>query len=193
MKNIKIFLLVVIIAGFAACNNQTQNEEADLSVPVSVIDIKAQSIQQFINTTGTVKATYETEVTSEMAGVYKLLVNPVTGKTFKLGDRVKEGQMVVHFDDKEYVNNINIEAKKLDLDISETNYEKQNSLYEKGGVTQSELRNAEVQKINTQSAYEGAMLNLAKMDVLAPFSGIIVDLPYYTPGAKLASGQAMFT
>lgn len=193
MKNFKNLVLIVLVAAFAACSNQTQNEQADLAVPVSVIDVKAQSIQQYINTTGTAKAIFETEVTSEMAGEYKLMVNPSTGRPYKLGDRVNKGQVIIRLDDQEYVNNINLESKKLDLDISKNNYDKQNSLFEKGGVTESELRNAEVSKINAQSAYEGALLNLAKMDVVAPFSGVIVDLPYYTPGVKVASGQIMFT
>ncbi|MBN1822573.1 MAG: efflux RND transporter periplasmic adaptor subunit, partial [Prolixibacteraceae bacterium] len=193
MKNIKIFLLIGIVAGFVACNNQTQNEEADLAVPVTVEDIKPQSIQQLINTTGTVKATYETEISSEMSGNYQLKTNPNTGKPFKLGDRVTKGQVIVHFEDEEYLNNLNLEAKKLDLEISDNDYNKQSSLFEKGGVTESELRSAEVAKINSKNSYESAMISLSKMDVVAPFSGIIVDLPYYTPGSKVASGTPMFT
>ena len=193
MKTIKIFLLIGIVAGFAACSNQTQNEEADLAVPVTVEDIKPQSIQQLINTTGTVKATYEAEINSEMSGRYQLMTNPNTGKSFKLGDRVKKGQVIVHFEDEEYLNNINIEAKKLDLDIADNDYEKQSSLFEKGGVTESELRSAEVAKINARNSYEAAMISLSKMDVVAPFTGIITELTYYTPGSKVESGAHMFT
>jgi multidrug efflux pump subunit AcrA (membrane-fusion protein) len=144
MKNIKALFFIGIIAAFSACNNQTQNEEADLAIPVSVEDIKLQPIQQFINTTGTAKATFETELSSEITGEYKLLKNPSTGKLFKLCDKVKAGQVIVRLDDKEYVNGIAIEAKKLNLEISEQEYEKQKSLYEKGGVTLREMRNSEV-------------------------------------------------
>jgi len=34
---------------------------------------------------------------------------------------------------------------------------------------------------------------LAKMKIVAPFYGVIVDLPYYTPGTKVASNLAMVT
>jgi RND family efflux transporter MFP subunit len=79
----------------------------------------------------------------------------------------------------------------LNLDISEQEYEKQKSLYEKGGVTLRELRNSEVSKIDAKNAYEGSEIQLAKMHIVAPFSGVIVDLPYYTEGVRVASGQTM--
>ncbi len=193
MKNIKFILLVGIVAGLGACSPQVQNEQADLAIPVSVIDVKAQSIQQYINTTGTARAIYETELASEMAGEYELMTNPATGRTFKLGDKVRAGRVIIHLDDDEFLNNIAIDSKKLNLEISKQEYQKQQSLFEKGGVTESELRNSEISSINAQYDYESAQLQLAKMDVVAPFTGIIVDLPYYSPGTRVASGQTMVT
>ena len=192
MKNIKLLLLMAAV-GVAAvsCNNQPQSESTELAVPVSIENVKKSSISQYINTTGTAKSMYETTLTSEVTGQYFLQTNPVTGKPFKLGDKVKEGQVIVVFEDDEYVNGLAIESKKLNLDISADEYEKQKSLYEKGGVTLRELRNSEVSKTNAQYDYESAQLRLAKMKVLAPFSGVIVELPYYTQGTRIASGQPM--
>lgn len=174
-----------------SCNNQPQGETTELAVPVSVENVKKQSISQYINTTGTAKAIYEATLTSEVSGQYHLLTNPATGKPFKLGDRVKEGQTIIRFEDPEYINGLAIESKKLNLEISENEYEKQKSLYEKGGVTLRELRNSEVSKTNAQYDFESAQIRLAKMNVVAPFSGVIVDLPYYTKGTRVNSGQPM--
>ena len=160
MKNIRLLLLFGIVAAVVSCNNQTQTEEADLAIPVSIENIKLQSIQQFINTTGTAKATYETVLNSEMAGDYYLMKNPATGKLFKLGDKVKKGQVIVRFEDKEYINGIAIEAKKLNLEISEQEFEKQKSLYEKGGVTLTELKNAGASFINAKYALENAQIQI---------------------------------
>lgn len=191
MKNIKLLLLVAVVAVAFSCNNQQSSETTDLAVPVSVENVKLQSIQQFINTTGTAKARSETELASEISGDYKLQVNPKTGRKFQLGDRVQAGQVIIKLEDEEYVNGINIESRKLNLEISEQEYEKQKSLYEKGGVTLRELRNSEVSKIDAKYAYEGAEIQMAKMQIVAPFSGVIVDLPYYTEGVRVASGQTM--
>ena len=93
-----------------------------------------------------------------MAGQYHIANNPQTGKPFKIGDRVKKGQVIIHFEDEEYVNNIGLESVKLNLQISEDEYNKQKSLLEKGGATEFEVRNAEVSKPNAQKNYESALL-----------------------------------
>ena len=192
MKNIRLFLLMVAVGAAAvSCNNQPQSESTELAVPVSVENVKKQSISQYINTTGTAKAMYEVALNSEVTGKYNLQINPATGNTFKLGDRVKEGTLIIQFEDEEYINGLAIDAKKLNLDISKSEYEKQKSLYEKGGVTLRELQNSEVSATNAQYDYESAQIRLAKMSVLAPFSGVIVELPYYTKGTRVASGQPM--
>ncbi|MBW6534348.1 MAG: efflux RND transporter periplasmic adaptor subunit [Mariniphaga sp.] len=193
MKNIKFFPLIILVALAVACNQQTQSESSELAVPVSVEDIRLQSIEQFISTTGTVNATAEVALNSEMAGDYYLQTNPVTGRTFKLGDRVNKGQTIIKFENEEYVNNLAMDAVKLNLEISEQEYEKQKSLYEKGGVTLRELRNSEVSKTNAQYNFENARIQMTKMSVKAPFSGVIVDLPYYTNGVRVAQGSPMVT
>lgn len=176
-----------------SCNTQPQSESTELAVPVSIENVKKSSISQYINTTGTAKAIYEAALTSEVTGKYNLLANPATGKLFKLGDKVKEGQVIIRFEDEEYINSLAIDAKKLNLDISKDEYEKQKSLYEKGGVTLRELRNSEVSTTNAQYDFESAEIRLAKMNIVAPFSGVIVELPYYTKGTRVTSGQPMVT
>ncbi|MDX1283721.1 MAG: efflux RND transporter periplasmic adaptor subunit [Draconibacterium sp.] len=191
MKKIKTLYLIALVAFIVSCNNQPESESADLAVPVSIENLKLQSIQQFINTTGTAKAHAETVLNSEVAGDYVLMVNPKTGRKFQLGDIVEKGQVIVRFEDEEYVNGIAMESKKLNLEISEQEFEKQKSLYEKGGVTLRELRNSEVSKINAKYDFERAEIQLAKMEVKAPFKGVIVDLPYYTQGVRITANQPM--
>lgn len=191
MKNINLLLLFAIVAVAFSCNNQTTSETTDLAVPVSIENVKQQSIQQFINTTGTAKARSETELSSEIAGDYHLQINPRTGRKFQLGDKVAAGQVIIKLEDKEFVNGLSIESKKLNLEISDQEYGKQESLYEKGGVTLSELRAAEVSKVNAKYAYESVEIQLAQMQVVAPFSGVIVELPYYTDGVRIASSVSM--
>jgi len=188
---IKLLTGLFLLTPLFSCNNQPESIETDLAIPVSVKDVKEGSIETFVTTTGTVFASRETELMSEMAGNYKLQINPRTRQPFKLGDLVKQGQVVIILEDKEYENGIAIEAKQLNLKISEQEYQKQKSLYEKGGVTLRELRNSEVAFINAKYDDENARLRLAKMKIVAPFTGVIVDLPYYTLGTKVNSGQSM--
>jgi membrane fusion protein (multidrug efflux system) len=191
MKNINLLLFTGIVAFAISCNNQSPTETAELAVPVSIENVKMQSIQQFINTTGTAKAGSETVLVSEIAGDYQLLKNPKTGRAFQLGDRVEKGQAIIHIEDEEYLNGIAIESKKLNLEISEQEYVKSKSLYDKGGVTMRELRNAELSSANAKNDFERAEIQMGKMEIKAPFSGVIVELPYYTTGVKVAANQTM--
>ncbi len=193
MKNIKFLPLLFIITAIVSCNQQGQSESSDLAVPVSVEDIRLQGIRQFVTTTGTIRANSEATLTSEMTGEYYLQNNPATGRPYKLGDRVNRGQTIVRFENEEYVNNLSMEAVKLNLEISEQEHEKQKSLYEKGGVTLRELRNSEVSRTNAQTNFENARIQLEKMNVKAPFAGVITELPYYTNGTRLASGSPIAT
>lgn len=192
MKSVqKILVLIALIGAATACNNQPTNTATELAVPVSVADIKPASIEKVINTTGTLNATKTTVLKTEMTGKYKLMTNPRTRRPFALGDVVENGQVIVQLEDAEYVNGIGLEAKKLNLEITEQNMKKQESLYEKGGVTLLDFRNAEVSYTNAKDAFERANLQLAKMKVHAPFKGVITDLPAITNGTQVASGTSV--
>lgn len=187
---INLYTTVILSAllGLTACNNQSADSETEIAIPVSVEELRPGFIEQTINTTGTVVATKEATLTTEMAGRYTLATNPKTGKPFMLGDRVNQGQVIVKLEDEEYVNNLGMQSKELNLKISEQNYTKQKSLFDKGGVTQSELSNAEVSAVNARDSYELAKIQLEKMNVRAPFGGVITQLPYFTQGTKVTSG-----
>jgi len=192
MKPIHQFIaLIALIGATTACNNQPTNTTTELAVPVSVSDIKPKSIEKIINTTGTLNATKKTVLSTEMTGKYKLLTNPRTHRPFALGDLVENGQVVVQLEDAEYVNGIGLESKKLNLDITEQTMKKQQSLFEKGGVTQLDYRNSEVNYTNAKDAFERANLQLAKMSVRAPFKGAITDLPAITNGTQVSTGTAV--
>lgn len=191
MKARSLLLFMAIAALFTACNNQPQSNQSDIETPVSVQELKKGSISRLINTTGTALATYSVELNSEMSGMYKLQNNPKTGKPYKLGDTVKKGQLIIRLEDQEYENGIALDSKKLTLEIAEQEQGKQKELYEKGGVTLSEMRNSEVRVTNARYDLENAQLNLEKMNVTAPFDGVIVTLPHYTANSRVSQGQSM--
>jgi RND family efflux transporter MFP subunit len=176
---------------FISCNNQPQNTQNDIATPVSVVEMKKGTISQLVNTTGTAQPTYGVELNSEMSGRYLLQNNPQTGKPFKLGDKVAKGQLIIHLEDSEYENSIAIDAKELNLEISEQEQNRQKALHEKGGVTLLEMRNTEVKVTNARYEVENARLNLAKMDVKSPFDGVITNLPHYTGNVKVEQGKPM--
>lgn len=185
----RLLVLLVAIAVLSSCNEDERDLNKDISVPVSVLELKPESIEKYITTTGTVKPMKEAVLKTELAGAYHLQNNPSTGKPYQLGDKVKEGDIVLVVENKEYLNNISHNSLKLSLDINKQVFDKQTSLLEKGGVTQKNVKDAEIAYINSKNNLANAMIQVEKMAVKAPFTGIIIELPYYTPKTLIATGQ----
>lgn len=187
MKN-SLPLLTIVFLLATSCNRKQQDLGKDISVPVTISEIKPRSIEKYIDITGTVKPVKEVQLRSDVTGNYQLQINPAKGNPYILGDRVEAGNEIIHLQDQEYENNVKITSGKLNLEITKQVFDKQQSLYDKGGVTLSELKNAEINFINARYAYDDALLRLQKMAVKAPFTGVIIDLPYYTPDVKVDAG-----
>lgn len=193
MKKLLIgFTPILLLTILWSCNNQQNNIQTEIKIPVSVETIKPKAISSFIETTGTVYSSKEGSMKAEMSGRYQLQRNPATAKRFALGDAVKSGQVIVRLENEEFVNGLQIDGKRLNLELAENNLEKQKSLYEKGGVTQTELKNASIQYVNAKYSFENAEIQLAKMAARVPFDGVIVALPYHTNGVKIDQGTSLF-
>lgn len=180
-----------IIATFVlvlACGDRDTQMDTSITVPVSVEEIKLQPIEEFITTNGTAQAKQVVELVAETNGFYRL-GNKSDGRSFALGNVVDTSDVIVHLDNPELVNTTKLESQKLNLDISKSEFEKQQALYEKGGVTLRELKNAEQAYIDAQYNYENAKLQLGKTQIKSPFPGIIVDLPYFTQGTRVNTGE----
>ncbi|HCC71711.1 MAG TPA: efflux transporter periplasmic adaptor subunit [Bacteroidales bacterium] len=186
---IKLFYLLFFVLIIAGCNNQDAGLEADVEIPVSVEDIKLRSIEEFVNTTGTVYPVVDIEIKSEIGARYYLEKNPATVKLWQLGDRIKEGALIARLEDEEFENNVKLELYELNLELAKSNLEKQESLYEKGGVTLNELKQAGYDYTNAQITVDNARIQMEKMKIISPFDGVITELPYYTQGSKIETGS----
>jgi len=175
----------------AACRNQDQNLTADIEIPVSVEELKLKPIEEFINTTGTAFPKGEIELKSKIAASYFLEKNPNTGRVWQLGDRVKAGALIIRLEDQEYVNSVKMETNQLNLELMESELRKQESLYEKGGVTLKELKTASINYENAKTTVVTSKLQLEKTKITAPIDGVIVDLPYHTQGTQVEAGLTM--
>jgi RND family efflux transporter MFP subunit len=186
-----IFIIAVSIITFSGCRNQEQNLNADVEIPVSVENIKLKSIEEFINTTGTAFPKGEILLKSKITASYYLEKNPGTSRFWQLGDKIKAGALIARLEDKEYVNSIKLETNQLNLELTESELKKQESLYEKGGVTLKDLKTSSINYENAKSTVESSKLQLDKTRILAPIDGVIVDLPYYTQSTQVETGSTI--
>lgn len=189
MKRFLIFIFAGLI--LASCADNSTELNKDISVPVSVLEIKPSSIKKYISTTGTVKPVKEVTLLAEINGLYQLQINPRTKRPYALGDYVSAGEAIIGLVNPEYKNGIQNNSVQLQLETTKQTYDKQKSLYEKGGVTKSDMKNAEINYINAQYAVEDAAIKLRKMTVLSPISGVIVELPHFTQNTPVLSNTAL--
>jgi len=186
-----IFLIAASIVILTGCRNQEQNLNADIEIPVSAENIKLKSIEEFINTTGTAFPKGEITIKSKITASYYLEKNPETGRFWQLGDKIKAGALIARLEDKEYVNSIKLETNQLNLELTESELKKEESLYEKGGVTLKELKTAGINYENAKTTVESSKLQLDKTKIIAPIDGVIVDLPYYTQSTQVETGSTI--
>jgi RND family efflux transporter MFP subunit len=190
MKNILLISAAAVLV-IAGCRNKDQNLRADIEIPVTVEDIRLRSIDEYINTTGTVFPKGDIELKSKITAAYFLEKNPHTGRSWQMGDKIDAGDLIVRLEDREYVNSVKLETNELNLELNETELKKQESLYEKGGVTQKELKTAGINYENAKTNVESARLQMEKTRIKAPINGVIVDLPYYTQGTQVETGSTI--
>lgn len=188
-KYLRITGIVSLGLMLFSCNNNRGNSVSETTTPVWIEDVQYRNIEEYITTTGTAKASKTIELKSETNGAYYLQKNPKTGRPYQLGDIVEAGAVIVRLENKEYENNVQLESKKLQIQITEKEWEGQKILYDKGGATLKDVNNAENSYINAKLSLETAYITLDKMNIKAPFKGVIVSLPYYTPGVEVASGS----
>jgi len=188
MKKILLLLCLSIVL-LAGCRNQETNLDADVEIPVSVEDIILKPIEEFVSTTGTVYPVVDVELKSEISAQYFLENNPRTGRKWQLGDKVNTGDVICRLEDEEFVNSIKLEVQELNLELAKSELEKQESLYEKGGVTLKELKDAGASHMNAKYALENAEIQIKKTKIVSSFKGVITDLPFYTQGSDIPSGS----
>jgi len=166
----------------SGCQQGGMTEQADTTIPVRVTKVEQSSIQELVTATGTVYADKDIFLLTEQAGRYTLGQNPKTGRPFVMGDSVAAGTLLVSLDNPEFVNGIAMDSKKLSLETAEREFTKQQSIYEKGGITLSDVKIAEKALIDARYSMDNAQISLAKLEIRAPFKGIIVDIPHFTAG-----------
>lgn len=191
----KQFLLPIgILLLLLACDEpEEESPTIDIAAPVSVIPIKTSSLSRYTIATGNAMAENEMELTAKIGGEYHLQNHPSYKRPYKLGDRVKSGQPFIKVEDDEYVNTIGLESVKMNLDLAQREYDKQKSVFDKGGVTERELRNAELQLVQAKNDLESAEIRLEKMKMDFPLSGVIVNLPHYTQKSVIQQGNPLAT
>jgi RND family efflux transporter MFP subunit len=181
-------LFVVLLGG---CDEEGPNIDVESAIPVRTEPVQRQPIAEYITATSSAQANNSATLTALQSGAYRLQDHPTSEKPYAMGDVVDAGGLVAILENPEFENQVSIESKRLQYTSAQREFEKQKALFDKGGITLREVTDAERMFIDADYALENARLQLARLEVRAPFAGILVDLPHRSVGELVEAGAQL--
>lgn len=184
-RGIYIVIFIVIAAGvLIGCKDKVKpgvhevKREQVTGVKLEVL--KPLEVNEYLETSGTVRAKTTSIVASRMMGT-------VTSLRVKEGDRVGAGQLLLTIDDSDVAQRVKaaekaVEGAKQHQTLSDTTYQRYKKLYDEKALAGQELDQIETQKKVSAIEYERAKAMLAEARIyhgftriLSPTSGIVTE------------------
>lgn len=161
----------------------------------TVTEVQPSSVQDYYETSGTVKAKTTSVISSRVMGT-------VTALMVKEGDRINAGQTLITIDDRDMAERVKaadkaLEAARLNKSLAEATYKRYREIYDERALTQQEMDQVETQKKIAEAEYERARAMYSEAQVsqgfakiTAPTAGVVtekkIDLgSMATPGTPL--------
>lgn len=129
--------------------------------------IQPETFRHFVSVQGMLEADENLMVTSKMPGM-------ITSIKVKVGDYVSEGQLLCTLDDE--ILRKSIDEVKSGLDLVNTLYDKQKSLWDQKIGTEMQYLNLKNQKEGLERKMSTLKSQMSQSHVTAPFSGVIDDV-----------------
>ncbi|MFO1088638.1 MAG: efflux RND transporter periplasmic adaptor subunit [Hyphomicrobiales bacterium] len=191
-----IFLLICAILGglywFQFMFLPNMIKEAISKSPPPVVTISAapattETWVPIIRAIGTLKAETGIDVTTQASGIVETLA-------FNSGDDVKEGALLVQLDDT--VEQADLHAAQATLKNAESDLARQQDLFKRGTVAQSQLDQAIAKRDESAAAVDKIQAVIEQKRIVAPFAGKLgirkIDKgQYISPGQALVPLQAL--
>ncbi len=202
-KIILVLLIIVLIISAVMLLKKRQQAVADLPLPTPLtIQVKVVSA-----TTGSLEQTrpFLAQLTAkEIAAISSKLSGRIKEVLVKENQTVKEGDLLLQIDDLEIVaaiksQRITLAAQKKEVQYAKTIRERNQSLFEAGGLALEEFEASEVSFTTKQAAFEATRqkiveleVQLSYLNIKAPFDGIVGTIVsrkgnLATPGKSLLS------
>ena len=149
---------------------------------VEVAKVSQRNIPLTVKSTGLLVAPNTVTLRTQIAGVIDKI-------NFDSGQYVKEGQLLMTFDDTKQMADVN--SALADYTKAEAQYKRTDTLFkENNAVSQSELDNAKASYIQMKAQYDGALYQLSNTKIMAPFNGYLT-LTTLTKGSYVSAGDTL--
>ena len=183
----EISVIILIGSLFVRCSQEGSSDiPVVFTVPVTIEEVTRGDIASYISQTGTILPIAEMDIVSAAGGeIYFLVTND---RILNIGDSVKKGQVLATLTNEEYELSIGLESKKMALDHAKRDLEQKEEFLKIGGATQREVDNAKRSLLNAENTHKSALLNLDKLNIKSPMSGILTELTSFVEGQKISNG-----
>ena len=158
MKSIKsifqVLCFVLCLGLLISCSKAEAPKAKSARVPtVTVSQPKAEKVERIISTIGTLEPQNVVQLATEVSGLIQEI-------KFEEGQEVKQGEVLVVLDPTTFKLNLDnaqtaLKQAKSNLELAETNYDRDKKLYEKQFIPQKELQ-------DTTAALDRTKIGLAK-------------------------------
>lgn len=167
----------------SACGGSDQPDAATTQTgpppaqPVKAVVAEFATLDDRIETTGTILANEEVEIRSETSG-------RITKLYFQEGDVVNAGTLLLTIDDREL--QAQLTKTELSIDLAEEDEQRKKKLLDVGGIAKEEYDAARNYLLKLEADKQLLLTQIAKTKVIAPFSGTI-GLRYVSEGGYVSA------
>jgi RND family efflux transporter MFP subunit len=181
-----LLLMITALVFTTACNNgneENQNDEdEDLIIPVEVSNVSRGNISAYYANTATLEAEQEATVVAKVRGIVREIY-------VEEGDEVKAGQVIAKIEDDQY--RIEAARAKATLDRLKSDFDRNKELYEKNLIAAEAYQNSQYEYESQKAAYELAQLNLEHTSIKSPIGGVVSER-YVKIGNMIGTDQQVY-
>ena len=135
-------------------------------LPVTVVNLKKQTIDEVLSIVGTVQADNEVTVISETQG-------KVLNIYFKIGDYVNSNAVISQIEDE--IKQAGFMTAKANCDKAKKDMERAEAVFKENFISESDMENARVASTNADAQLIIAQKQLNDARIKAPISGIVTE------------------
>ena len=193
MRNILVLFTITLI--ISACGEKKEETTTSILRPVKYAAITKSGAGEMHTFSGVAQAEKEAKLSFRVAGTVRTM-------NVKLGDRVRQGQLIATLDPSDYSiqaeqasasqkgSEANLKSAETSLIIAKANYQRIEKLYENNSVPLSEFEQAKSNYETAQSQFEAAQTQVLSSQkqtqsarnqvnytrLVAPFNGVITAI-----------------
>ncbi|MDX9823264.1 MAG: efflux RND transporter periplasmic adaptor subunit, partial [Syntrophales bacterium] len=200
-RHLGLLASLIFLALAAGCGDKADTGAAEAQRPsisgVTVAQVAPAKVEDFYETSGTVRALVVNVVASRVMGA-------VTTVTVRTGDRVRAGQLMATVDDRDALQGVRaaeqaLEAAKRNRSMADLTYQRYRKLYDEKALARQEIDQIETQKKLAEANYEQARAGLEEALIRRDFTritahaaGIVTDRRV-DPGNMAIPGMPLLT